>query len=207
MHIRRLGLAVGFAALTILSAVPSSAGTTAPQVSDPSGDATGGQASTDILSATYSTTGVTTVAKVRGKTVKTYKPKVLVATLTLAAPPSKTTGMKYELNAQVDGCGSFGYSYTPGAATGDSALFMSCPAGASATSGGTLIVPDTTFLGNSIVWSVPLNAMPAEVKLGSAFSSFAAATDLAEPITGVIGTDILGLDFDTATSDVVWKLH
>lgn len=208
MHIRRLGAAVALAIASAYLAAPGSAAVVVPkpQLTDPAGDSIGNQASLDLISATYSTTGITTTTKVRGKTVKTYKPKNLVVTLTLNAPPSTQTGVKYQLDAQVDGCGSFGYSYTPGAATGANSLFTACPAGANAASGGTLIKPDTTFVGNSIVWTVPLAALPSEVKVGSSFGTFTAAVGLAEPVTGVIGTNDLGFAFDTAKSDSVWKL-
>jgi hypothetical protein len=179
-------------AAAALLAAPAFAGTApapAAQIVDPSGDAVGSQTAMDIVSVRFSTTGTTTVKTVGKKKITTYTPTKLVVTETLAAAPSATQSVRYRIQANIDGCGSFDLLYVNAASGPDGSLFLSCPDGGSdPTAGGTLITTTPKIAGNVLEWSFSLKALPAEIKVGSVVSGFTAYTDLADPVFGLVGT-------------------
>lgn len=183
---RRLAAAVLAATAAFAVSVPSHAAP-APQIKDATGDAAGGQAALDIVTVRFSTSGTTTVTKVRGKRVTTYTPTKLVVTQTLAAAPSTATGTRYRIEATVDGCGQFDIYYVNGSSGPVGNVWFDCPEGALGESGTLLdVVPKIS--GATMTWELPLKALPREVKAGSVLSGFRAFTDLGDPVTGILGT-------------------
>lgn len=215
---RRLAAAALVAAAAFAASVPSHAAP-APQITDASGDAVGGQAALDIVTVRFSTTGLTTVTKVRGKRVTTYTPTKLVVTQTLAGAPSTTLGTRYRIEATVDGCGQFDIYYVNGASGPTGSAWFDCPEGGLGESGTLLdVVPKIS--GSTMTWELPLKTLPREVKVGSVLSAFRAYTDLGDPLTGILGTGegaanllvipndpTVGVAVaDVATGTGVWKI-
>ena len=166
----------------------------APQIVDAKGDSVGGHAAFDILSVEYKTSGL--------GSGKHYIPKKLSVVLTLAAPPQTEGLVSYSLTADTDSCGLVEIRYTPGTVTGGvigdtSGDFGSCDT-------------ETTFFpakvkGSVVTFELGLKAIG--VDRGTEFSGFQADVDVSEPVTGVIGTDILlpGV-LDTGTGDGTWVI-
>lgn len=200
------------AAAVALSAVPSSAAPNKkPQIVDPAGDALGAQATTEIVSALWTTSGDTVTSKVRGKKVTTYTPRRLVVTLNLAGAPTTSGPFSYETSAQVAGCGEIRFVYTPGTAysqiVSDTFLWYDCGPTDPTTGDNLVLVPgiSTKIGAKSITWEYPIKALPKMFKPGVAFSDFRAAVDIVEPVVGLYGTNFVQ-PIDVATGSVVWKL-
>lgn len=159
------------AASVVAAAVAAPAnGLPRDQVTDVRGDARGGLAHSDILSARWSTTG-------KGTT------KSLVATMTLAAPARSDVPFVYELKSKVRGCGTVWFQYTPGTVADATArlnqpaindgdvgyrVWLECGSGQAGPKQSSLIYKEVTFTakGSTISWSVPLSALPHEVGIG-----------------------------------------
>jgi hypothetical protein len=192
----RVALAVAVTAVLGVGALPGSAATApAPQVVDQAGDANGvnGQdkwdtlqaesasvpdepsvatppanvAAGDILSLTFATVKTPTKKVVRGKKVTVSVPTAFTATLTLAAPPQ--AGLYYWIVASTETCGShlFWFQYggrqpdqtnpTPG-----TQWSLNCVA----LFGGKGYVVTAAVRGNSVVWTVPMNAANKDLAPG-----------------------------------------
>lgn len=206
----RLVAAVTLAALATLPAVASGA-PARPQIRDPKGDARGGLAQVDIVTAQWSTTG-------RGAS------KALVATLTLAGAPNTERGFAYEMKSEVTGCGTVWFEYAPGTVSeatnllgnpevndglGASSLWLECGGDGGTTTGSMLVYREMTFSvkGNVITWSVPLTALPEQVQPGAVFSDFKAIADVAEPVMGLSTTGGFGQGLDFGQGDGVWIMR
>lgn len=197
MRIRLLALTTltGLALATAGHAAP----TTEPQVEDPAGDAVGGRAGTDIVSVLYTTEGT-------GKG-KSYTPKKLVVTLTLAGPAVTDPGFTYEVEASTDTCGDVAFTFEPGTpyegVTGRNgwAVWGDCTVGDGAYE---LLTVKTK--GDSVIWTFSLKATPLEI--GTVFEDFRARVDPTVPVVPLpsseTGTE-LGL-IDGATGDGTWKV-
>ncbi|MDQ1688916.1 MAG: hypothetical protein QOK42_1891 [Frankiaceae bacterium] len=183
-----------------------------PQVVDAAGDEVTTQASQDITSIQWSTTGITTVKKVGKKKVTTYTPKNLVATMNLAAAPDTRPGVRYVVNAASD-CGDLNLTvvHDPTGAV--------VPTGYTACGGGATVDPEVTFGPTSVAWTIPLAVLP--FKVGSALSAFDGYVDASEFVIGVVGTgDAVSVGIvgdrtlpshgtaaaDFAKGDVTWKI-
>lgn len=208
---RSLALITVLAAVS-LAAVPSEAATKKPQIVDPAGDAIGTQPGTDVVSALWTTTGETVVTKVRGRRVTQYTPKKLVVTLTLAGAPMTTAPFSYETSAQVAGCGSVRFVYTPGTAyshlVSDRFLWYECGPGDAFQGPGLTLVPNvSTKIGpKSITWEYPIKAFGKSVKVGAPVTDFRAAVNVVDPVIGELGTNYVGEPIDEGTGTAVWKL-
>ncbi|HEV2889466.1 MAG TPA: hypothetical protein VGX28_03750 [Frankiaceae bacterium] len=206
----RLRLVAALAAATAVLATPAGAATGRPQITDPKGDVRGGVASLDIVSARWSTAG-------RGAGAR------LVASLTLAAVPMKDAPFAYELKSQVRGCGTVIFEYSPGAlvtyldelgqpaisdADQTATMWLECGAGTSDTTGSTLLVEEVTFAvaGNTMTWSVPVAALPSEVRTGSVFYDFTAAADAGDPVFGIPLASGASQSFDNGVGDGTWRM-
>lgn len=209
----RLTVLAALAAAVSFAAMPSHAAPNRkPQIVDPAGDALGGQATTEIVSALWTTSGDTVTSRVRGKKVTTYTPRRLVVTLNLAGAPTTSGPFSYETSAQVAGCGEIRFVYTPGTAysqiVSDTFLWYDCGPTDPTTGDNLVLVPgiSTKIGAKSITWEYPIKALPKQnFKLGVAFSDFRAAVDVVEPVIGLYGTNLVN-PIDEATGDVVWKL-
>jgi hypothetical protein len=199
------------AAVALCAPLAQAAPSTKPQLTDPSGDALPVPGSYDIVAGQLTTTGITTTRKVGRKVIKTYKPKNLVATLTLTAPPSTQQGSAYTFDADITACGNgyMSFTYTPGAFLGDGSLFVS-GCGTDDGTGPAEILDDVVPVvkGNTITWTMPLADMGSDLPLSTVFSNLTASTDLNEPVFGLIGTSVLAPEssIDGASSDATWKL-
>lgn len=204
---RRL-LALVTVAAAVATATPASA---KPYTyADAKGDSPAG-AALDIVGVTYSTEGVTSVRKVGRKTVKTYEPTRLVATLTLAGAPMQQPGIRYQVSSTVSECGAMTFTYAP--AVGDAALSTSdmslgCGGPAGAAGGNTLFLdPKFTIKGSKLIWSVPLKTLPKVARVGALHYGMTAGVDLVEPLLATLGPGDFGKDvFDIATSDGDWEV-
>jgi hypothetical protein len=206
----RLALIAAATAVVTGAGLAGAAPASKPQLTDKAGDAVALGASYDIVSGKLTTTGVTTTKKVGKRKVTTYKPKNLVATLTLAGPPSARTGSVYTFGMDTTACdnGTFSFTWTPGAALQAGDLFiLGC--GPDSGLGPSEFMGDVqaAVKGNTITWTMPLSDMGPDLPLNTVFSNFSARTDINEPVFGLIGT---GMDpataIDSAVSDVSWKL-
>jgi hypothetical protein len=208
MRLRLTALATAAA----LAVVPATSNAASPdQVRDVTGDARGGLASADIVSARWSTAG-------KGAS------KALVGTLRLAAPPNMDAPFVYELRSEVVGCGSVNFMYTPGVlvervgevvnnpaiadGNNEAGVWLACGGDDGATTSSTLLLDEVTFAvtGNTMTWSVPLSALPSQVRAGSVFYDFEAVSDVGEPVFGISYQAYLGQSLDNAYGDGVWRL-
>lgn len=198
----RLATLAALAALAA-AAAPGQAAAPKPQIVDPANDAVGGQPSTEIVSALWSTTGDTSVTKVRGKKKVVYTPKRLVVTLNLAgAPGSNPVG--YRTSADIAGCGNVEFTYTAGtpggSILGDAALWHDCG------SDETLLVTAVSHKvgAKSITWEYPLKALGA--KAGATVTGFLASVDVNEPVFGSDGTHNFDVHIDGASGSGAWRI-
>jgi hypothetical protein len=153
-------IAVGAVLVTPAVAAPKLAKPKPLVVKDLAGDATGlgaaaptSQPDADIVSFSLS-------RKDNGKKVT-----ALVGKLTLAAPP--TEGHDYRIVMAVDGCSTYYLEYEYVAVLGgNSYIRQNCDGAATAT------FTDVTaeLVGNSVVWTVPVSALPGPVKVGTPLS-------------------------------------
>lgn len=169
------------------------------------------EAGLDIVGVKYATEGNVTTTRVGRKTVRTYEPSKLVVTLTTAGAPLQQPGVKYRVTSQVESCGDLTFTYSAGAATSVLALSqmsLGCGGPAGTTGGDTLFLdPKFTVKGNSLIWSVPLKALPKNARAGALLFNFQAGVDATDPAVGTLGPDDFGNAlFDMARSDADWEI-
>lgn len=205
---RRLILLVSLASAVALAAPAQAKPFT---YSDAKGDALVPDAAFDIVGVTYSTEGVTSVTKSRGKTVKKYDPTKLVVTMTLAAAPKQQPGIKYRAEAQISECGSLNFFYAPTLA-GDLApaanLTVGCGGPDGPAGGNSLFLdPKLSIKGTKLIWSIPLKALPKVARAGALISQLKSSVDVVEPVLGSLGPDDFGSGvLDTASSGDDWEV-
>lgn len=184
----------------VLATGAQAAPTTAPQVKDPAGDAVGAQAGTDIVSTLFTTAGT--------GSGKSYQPKQLIVTLTMAGPVATNPGLTYEVQAQTSTCGEVQFTFEPGTAYEKGfgkngwADWGNCLNGED--SGIELLT--ATVDGSKIIWEFGIKAAP--IKLGSVFTGFEVRVDPsnpAVPFPASATSSALGL-IDKATGAGPWKL-
>lgn len=183
-----------------LTATPGSAAPTAvPQIKDAAGDAVAPSAAYDVVSVLWTTAG-----KGSGRS---YSPKSLVVTMTLAGPPATDPGVTYEVEATTSTCGDVTFTMEPGtpyeSVTGLNGWvdWGECTVGDSSVE---LLTVKTK--GSSIIWTYGLKASPLE--LSTVFSDFRARVDPANPAvpfpSSTTGTELGLLDAGTGTG--TWKV-
>jgi hypothetical protein len=170
-------------------------------------------AGVDIVSVSYATEGNTTTKRVGSRAVKTYEPTRLLVTLNLAAAPVEQPGIKYKVEAEIEGCGVFSATYAPGTVyarqlSGPASLFLGCGGSDPLTDNSLLIFPKYEVSGSKIVWSIPLKTLPKEARAGAHYSAHNASVDVVEPILGVQGSEETGGPalLDSVTTDAEWVL-
>jgi hypothetical protein len=186
-------------ALTCLgvAVAPSSFAATGPAslvVADPAGDAVAAGTAFDITAITLTTTGQ--------KEGKTYRPKSIVVSLTLAAPPSAQAGATYGVDVDLAGCGYANFSYTPGATLGEGSVFTECGSPEDETgSTATLYQQAPKVKGNVITWTVGVKT--PGFKPGTAVTGINAFTTFNEPVFGLLGPTLVdkALSFDVAETE------
>lgn len=169
-------------------------------------------AGVDIVSVTYATQGTTTSRRVGSRTVKTYEPARLLVTMTLAGAPVDQAGIKYKVESEIEGCGTFSATYAPGTVYSDlqgpASLFLGC-GGSDPLSGNSLLIfPKYEVSGSKIVWTIPLKTLPKEARAGAHYSAHNASVDVVEPILGVQGSEETGGPalIDSVETDAEWVL-
>jgi len=195
VKIRRALIAVPLALAAIATSSLAAAPKATPQIVDAKGDSAAGQASLDILSVLYATSGT--------GTGRAYLPKKLTVTLTLASAPDTRGVVNYNLKADTDGCGIINIHFAPGNAIGsligDSyARFGSCQDAG--------VYFPAKIKGSVVSFEFALKAIG--VDRGTEFSAFTATVDAGEPATGIFGTQggpAAGLG-DKATGDGTWVI-
>ena len=184
-------LLTGLAAGALLA--PFAAAST-PQITDPSGDALGGQAAHDILSVTWETTGADATRQ-------------LVATIELAGAPSVTPGTSYVVTADTP-CGPFhmlvrwgvvvpGGAPKIGAVTSGSYYYCGGPGDMNSTPGAGTFPVQYSISGNTLSFSTSVAGLPA-VMDGGTFTGLEAHTAPADPVVDGSGA-FLGASFDSAS--------
>lgn len=199
------------AGLVLCAPLALAAPSKAPQITDPSGDAQPVPGSYDLVAGQFTTTGVTTTRKVGRKVVKTYTPKNLVVTLSLAAPPSTQPGSSYSVTADITACGEgyMTFSYTPGAFLGEGNLFVSGCGTDDGTGPAEIFDEVAPVVKDKVItWTMPLSLMGPDLPLSTVFSGFTAQADLNEPVFGLLGTSLGSPEtsIDAASGDATWKL-
>jgi hypothetical protein len=211
----RLPLLVAVAAVA-LSATTGNALSPAvvkPQVVDKRGDSVGNQGTADVVSAWWHTTGETTTTKSHGRKVTTYTPKKLVVTLSLAAAPTQSAPFDYETSAQVAGCGTVRFMYTPGTVfgqvLGNGTAWIDCGDETDPTGSNLMLIDnvDVAIGAKSVTWTVSLKSFPKHVRVGSKLSSFAAAVHVVDPVEGADGTTDTGTPLDEGAGTGTWVLR
>jgi hypothetical protein len=196
-----------------LATTASAGGPAAPNTltfNDPAGDAVPTDDGNDILSVTYTTTGVQEPkgpGKGRGKGNLVYTPKALVVTMQLAAPPSAVPGTLYEADATTSACGDLLLYFTPG--VDGSGGLVDCGSEADATgSTATSLDVEPQVQGNTVTWTLPLSSLPKEMAVGSTISDFVAYSTQTDPVTGVVGPYLIdsSLNYDNASGDGTYKI-
>lgn len=110
------------------------------------------------------------------------KVKALIGTLTLSAPPAQ--GTDYRIRMSSAGCTTYflEYEFPPGLG-GAGEVRENC-------SGSNAFDPvDTAIVGNSIVWTIPISALPGTVKLGEVMTVKGAQTSLDSGAAVIPGLD------------------
>ena len=207
----RLIAAVTAAAVALLSP-PAEGAPARDQVVDPRGDAKGGQAYTDILSARWSTSG-------RGAG------RSLVVTMDLAAAPKTERPYVYETRSEVLGCGTVIFDYAPGPLADElgrlnqpsihdeslaAGVWFECMHGdpGPADSSGSLHEEVTLSVkGTTLTWSVPFGHLPERVGPGAVFHEFTALADVGEPFFGLSPLAGSGQSVDHAQGDGIWVMR
>ena len=194
-HLRKVALL--FAALALLMA--GSAQAAGPLTyADDEGDSLDGRGSMDIVSITYDM-----------RQVNKSGPPSLVVEMELAAPP-ETQLASYTADADIEGCGYFQASFRPGSLVFGAALnvapadfFIECGG-----SGEPEILPAQFRIdGNVLRWSLAVDGLPKSVKAGGTLGGLNAYSQIAEPITGVMGSAAVGPAgaTDSASTDKTWS--
>jgi hypothetical protein len=188
--------------VAVVVATAAHAGPTkVPQIKDPAGDATGGQAGTDIVSVLFTTAG-----KGSGKG---YVPKQFSVTMTLSGPAQAGPGLTYEVAATTSTCGDVTFTYEPGTpysrvvGVNGWASWGSCD---NQAGDGSIELITVTAEGSKIVWEFGIKAI--SVKAGTVFSAFRARVDPSNPVVPLPSSETsseLGL-IDAATGSGTWKL-
>lgn len=205
-------VALSIAAVAVASSA-SAGGPASPSTltfTDPAGDHVPTNAGNDILSVTYTTSGVIgpkAKGKGLGKGNLAYTPKALVVTMKLAGPPSAVLGTLYEVDAVTSGCGDLLLYFTPG--VDGSGGLVDCgsePDELGSTTTSLDVEPEVQ--GSTVTWTLPFSMLPKEVSVGSRISEFVAYSTQTDPVTGVIGPYLFtsGLNYDNATSDATYKI-
>jgi hypothetical protein len=208
-------LAVACSGLAVVGLVGAASAAPQPVVSgpktlvvtDPAGDAKSTQASTDITSLKLTTTGKTTSKKVKGKTVTTYAPDTLVVTMNLVSAPSSLPVTNFQIDAKTGDCGSMSLYYDgQNLASGG---YVSCgsPADPATGSTATYLKDGPVVSGRSIVWTMPLSSLPAEMKAGSSITALHGFVSISEPFSGIGPSNASSAaDVDAVDSDAVYKI-
>lgn len=177
---------------------------------DPKGDMP--VAGVDITAVTYATTGTTTSRRVGTRVVKTYTPTHLVVTMALADKPVEQPGVRFKVEAQVQGCGVAAFSYAPGTVyaglVGPATLFLGCGGSDELSGYSQILMPKLAVSGNRLVWTLAIKALPKNVRVGATFTDLNASIDLVEPVLGVQGSEETGGPalVDAAATKATWKL-
>lgn len=173
------------------------------QIVDPKGDARG-----DV----NGTLAFLDVVTGRWRVEGTGARRALVASLTLAATPNADRGFHYELQAEVEGCGTVVFEYSPGTVSatrlGAKSLYLGC--GAPGEPLGSMSLYDEVSVdvdGTTLTWSVPLSALPEEIRPGALFSDFWAVTDVADPVFGESAGSAPKQTVDSGHGDGSWRLR
>ena len=178
--------------LAFAAAIPSDAAAPKPQIVDPKGDAVTAQPGHDYLSVLF------------GATKKLGKVSTVTVTVTLAGPPSKDPGILYRVFGDHSVCGGFQMSWSAGAALYQDQVYMNC--GTTESTGGdgyyTIINVSPKVKGNTMTWTLPIKALPKEMRSGT-MSNLQAWVTVAEPVMGILNvTDFVpqgSIDYATGT--------
>ncbi len=213
MRLSTARLALAAAGLAVVGLVGGAqAAKTAPgaaptvlTINDATGDAQGGQASTDLTKVVYTTSGTT--KKVGKKRV--YTPTALVVTMTVAAPVSTAPVVIYEADSAIPDCGKLFLYYVPGDQFRAVQPASGAQVGCGGTDDGTLFLENTPVVaGSTITWTVPLADLAPALKKARSLSEFHTYTGLADPVLGLLGPEYVGesrADADVADSAETFK--
>lgn len=204
----RARLALLAALVSTALASPHAGAATKPLLTDPKGDAIALGNSWDIVSADLVTTGTT--KKVGRKSV--YTPTVLLASVTLAGPPSTQVGTKVHFRTDISACGGgyIDWSYLPGTKAGhNNGFVVGC--GDPLVNGqlSERVGDNAVVKGNTITWKLRLKEMGKDLPLGTTFRKPVVSTDVNDPYFGLFGTGTLAptTSFDDAKSSNTYELH
>lgn len=165
----RLAAAAALSALAV-AALPGHAAAPVPQITDPTGDAFIPEASLDIVSGLFATSGK--------KVGKKYTPTQLVVTVTYAAAPNSSPLASHNVLFELPGCGAiylqlyFGGTYGTTGCTEGSFDF-------------TAAVKDKT-----VTYTVPFNTLGKQMKAGVVLTSLRAYVTGADPVLGITPADL-----------------
>ena len=195
---RRHRLAVLLASVATVSLAGSAlaAGPKTLAFTDAKGDNVSPSAAQDVVGVSFTTSGT-------GKG-KAYKPKALVVTLQLAAPPSDDGTTIYQVNANLPGCGDFYVSVVPGSPVLDPSFnFADCGSEPDETgSTGTAFDAVPEVKGSSLVWTISMKGFPGKMAAGTTLGALSAHTDFVEPVLGIVGPGaVTGPLYDSAATD------
>ena len=174
-------------------------------VEDPAGDALDARPEMDIVSVTF-----------ESKPRNPRNTPSLVVTIELAGPIDKSTAtaVSYNVNTEVPDCGYLNFTWSPGTlleggpGTGAySNLSTSCGGEPDSTGDGTYLGIDAKaeLDGNKLILWTSLASLTKEVRAVGKLTNIQATTENAEPVTGIIGTGIVGAATDEASSDKTWS--
>jgi hypothetical protein len=201
----RLSLvAAGLAVAGLVGTAGAASAPTALGITDPTGDVQfAGHG--DITKLTYTTSGVTTVKKVRTKTVKTYTAKNLVVSEDYADAIDTTGTTVYQLGFSIPACSGGVLLVTqPGSLLTD---YANCSDGT--LTGGTDLGVSAVVAGKNITWTIPLSAFGG-AKIGDPIDGTDLVTGWAEPAQGtgpyLFATFGAPSANDELTSDSTYKI-
>lgn len=188
------------------SATTTRTGPSTLKYKDAVGDARGGQADTDIVGVTFTTTGETVIKKVGRKTIKTYTPERLVAQMTLSAPPSAVPYLTYSIDAESNACGILRlYYYGSGLSGGG--FFLDCGTPEAGTGFDSLSWDEPKVKGKTITWSIAWSKLPRELTSKASIDLIHAYTAVSEPFTGLgPAFSTYSADLDDAVTDSTYKI-
>lgn len=190
-------LAAAVAAAALLASTATAAAK--PQLEDPAGDQLpGASGDYDIVSALFEATK------------KDGKVKDLVITLGTSSAPTLGGAPSYNMRGDVSGCGTFLLYVFTSAEAGTSSTFQTNGCGNDTDTTGEpaqyVDVTDVVVKGTSVVFTIPVNAMPTEIKKAT-FSNLFAWSAPAEPIIGYTPAEFVPQTaFDSGTGTGSFKM-
>lgn len=137
------------------------------------------------------------------KQVNKGGPPSIVVEITLAAPPEAQL-VNYTANGDAGGDCFVDVSYRPGTVLSQTHGIPAAQFWIGCGDAGELVAAKTLIKGNVITMSTALDSIPKTIRENGELTGLSATSEIAEPVTGIVGTAIIG-GADEATTDKTFR--